>query len=81
MKKARLVLTPMDYEFIKIYHCSPEAMYSRLCERMDSKSAAEMLHGELMSHVWEVMQEKYKPVYELKKKGFLPTKYSEDTPF
>ena len=69
MKKSRLTITPLEYEFISIYHCSPEIMFERLCQMMDSKSASERM-SLLMETAWKRMQTIDREKHELYAQGF-----------
>lgn len=71
MKQARLILTPLEYEFISIYHISPEALYDRLCGTMHSKYAAKEVN-ERMDIAWKRMQTVDRKKYEMYAKGFKP---------
>lgn len=71
MKKARLILTPLEYEFISIYHISPEALFDRLCNTMDSKDAAKEINKR-MEIAWKRMQTVDRDKHEMYVKGFKP---------
>lgn len=69
MKKARLIITPLEYEFISIYHISPEALFERRCMEVSSTQAAKEIN-ELMDIAWNRMLTVDKEKYELYAKGF-----------
>lgn len=69
MKKARLIITPLEYEFISIYHISPEALFERRCQEVDSVCAAKEING-LMDIAWERMRTVDREKHELYAKGF-----------
>lgn len=79
MKKARLKISQLEYEFISIYHISPEALFERLCQEINSKQAAEEIN-EMMEIAWERMQKIDRGKYEMYVNGFKPIK-EDATPF
>ena len=79
MKRARLILTPLEYEFISIYHISPEALYDRLCLTMHPRDAAKEVNGR-MDIAWKRMQTVDRKKHEMHAKGFKPIG-KENVPF
>lgn len=71
MKKASLKITPLEYEFISIYHISPELLFERRCHEIDSKLAAKEIN-EKMDIAWKRMQTIDRDKHDLYIKGFKP---------
>lgn len=79
MKKARLNITPLENEFISIYHVSPEVLFEGLCQEINPKQAAQEINKK-MEIAWKRMQTIDRGKYEMYVNGFKPLK-EDATPF
>lgn len=79
MKKPHLIITPLEHEFISIYHVSPEVLFEHRCQEINPKQAAQEINKK-MEIAWKRMQTIDRGKYEMYVNGFKPLK-EDTTPF